>query len=282
MYSNSYIIRDSTKQAILDAYRLHFPSSFLMGRYPYSSFFQTVDDIGYHNDFFMPNNLSSERFENTVDTEERWKQGPIGGEAPPEFRDGSNADIVFTTPTGMEMIETGHYSTMLLAGSPDDSNQTAGYMTLHRRMGYNYQIDTASFPEKINQNAPFEVSLTIDNVGVAPLYYDWRVEYALLGVNDLPVRRTEAQNYDLRELLPGTETELNGMISTVDVDKGNYRVAVRVIQPNSQIIKSEPWKLLARNTYILFSNDIPVIHGTWNANNALVGGWSILGELEVQ
>lgn len=279
---NNYIIKDSSRQAILDASQFHFSTSLLMGRYPYIDFFQDVSDVGYHNDFFIPNdNL---RFENAVADDERWKQGTIGGEAPPEFfKDNSTAaDEVFTTPKGMEMIETGHYSTMLLNGTPEDSSHIEGYMDLHRKMGYNYQIDSALFPERLKQGEPFNITLSLDNIGVAPFYYDWTIQYALLNSNNQVVKTVEALNYDLREMMPDSMTDINGLIRTANVAEGEFKIGVRIIQPSSQDAKAEQWKLLARNTYIVFSNDIPVVDGVWNANNELVGGWSILGSVTLE
>ena len=282
MYSNSYIIKNSTRQAILDATKRYFPVTQLMGRYPYQAFFETVDDIGYHNDYFLPNNQNSENFENAVAEDERWKQGAIGGEAPPEFNDSlTAADEVFKMPTGVQMIETGHYSTMLLNGTPTDPDHLEGYMTLHRKMGYNYQIDNALFPEQLAQGESFNITLSVDNIGVAPFYYDWKVEYALLNSNNQPVKTVEAVDYDLRDMMPNTTTDINGLIETSNVATGEYQIAVRFIQRGSENNKTEPWKLLARNTYIVFSNDLDVIDGAWNASNALSGGWSVLGNIVI-
>jgi len=281
-YNRSYLIKDSSRQAILSATQQHFPDTMLMARYPYEDFFQSVDDVGYHNDFFMPNNGGNEAFENAVNDDERWKQGPIGGEAPPQFRNAPNADIVFTTGRGDEMIEKGHYSTMLLGGTPSDPDQLEGYMTLHRKMGYNYQIDSALFPDLLDKGQQFNISLSVANIGVAPFYYDWTIEFALLNENDQVVKSVEALNYDLRRMMPDSATDINGLITTENVTAGNYKVGVRIIQPGSQETKAQQWPLLARNTYIVFSNDISVVEGAWNNNNALSGGWSILGTLIVK
>jgi len=282
MYNQSYLIKDTSRQAILSTLQQNFPDTLLMGRYPYEDFMQDVDSIGYHNDFFMPNDGGNEAFENAVNDDERWKQGPIGGEAPPEFKYAPNPGIVFTTERGDDMIEKGHYSTMLLEGTPSEPDQLEGYMTLHRKMGYNYQIDNAAFPEKLVEDQPFNITLTINNIGVAPFYYDWRIEYALLNSNSLPVNSAEAQEYDLTELMPDSQASISGLIATENLPAGDYQVGVRIIQPGSQDNKAELWKLLARNTYIVFSNDIPVVEGAWNNNNALTGGWSILGKLTIE
>ena len=283
-YNHSYLIKDSSRDQILGSLQQNFPNALLMGRYPYGDYFQdNVDDIGYHNDFFMPFNDSSARFDNAVNDDERWKQGPIGGEAPPEFEHvETNANAVFTTERGDEMIETGHYSTMLLGGTPTDPDQFEGYMGLHRKMGYNYQIGSALYPDLLTRGQEFNITLTIENIGVAPFYYDWTIEYALLNDNNQVVKSVEALNYDLRNMMPDSATNINGLITTENMAAGSYKVGVRIIQPGSQEAKTQQWPLLARNTYIVFSNDISVIEGIWNNNNALSGGWSILGTLAIE
>ena len=290
MYSNAYIISDESKQTVYDAYREEFSSVRLMARYPDESILENVNDIGFHNDFFMPERNENTDFENDVIAREGWKQGPIGGEAPPEFGEVNREDgyidpdqtIVLTTSRGMEMIEAAHYTTMLIDHTPEDDDLFEGYMTLHRKMGYNYQIESALFAESLNQGQVLDIALAINNIGVAPFYYDWRVEYALLDSNNQPVVTAEASDYNLRNMMPESVTSINGQIATVNTAKGDYRVGIRIIQPGSQNDKVEQWKLLARNTYIVFSNDIPVVEGGWNNNNALIGGWSILGPVTIK
>ena len=58
-------------------------------------------------------------------------------------------------------------------------------------------------------------------------------------------------------------------------------MAVRIVQPGADQVKSERWKLDARNTYILLANDLPVIDGAWNGRNQLVGGWQVLGTTSI-
>ena len=64
-----------------------------------------------------------------------------------------------------------------------------------RRIGYEYHISKAEVTAK------GEVKLTVENRGVAPFYYDWPVEFALLtSENALCCRSTSGVR--LRSLLP--------------------------------------------------------------------------------
>ena len=116
---------------------------------------------------------------------------------------------------------------------------------------------------------------------MAPFYHSWCVEYSLLDVNDEPVVVIEANNCDLNQIQPEQKANIAWAIEC-SLERGNYRLGVRLIQPDVQLTKSQQWGLLARNIYIVLSNDLPVIEGQWNNANALTGGWAILDNVMVE
>ena len=89
-------------------------------------------------------------------------------------------------------------------------------------------------------------------------------------------------DYKTTNILPGDKIFLRVEKSIADFLKGKYNIGVRIVQPGSQVKKSDVWKLDSRNTYILFSNEIEVISGYWDHLSALEGGWSILGEFDIE
>jgi hypothetical protein len=275
---DSYDITADTETKILNAYRSAFDRTMLMARYPDRSILASADDIGFHNDYFRPNNDHSAGFDNSVFAERRWVDGPIGGEVPPGLSSGDFQQM-YGTVQGREMIEKGHYSTMKPTSVPDQFSQD--HLELHKRFGYNYQIDGAVFAESADRTGSLAVELAATNVGVAPFYYDWQVEFALLSSDNTPVVVQEASSYDLRSILPERSFSLNGSLPLNGVDSGTYRLAVRVIQPGADQPKAQPWRLDARNVYLLFANELPVVEGSWSGQNQLVGGWSVLGSVTV-
>lgn len=283
MYNNSYTISEQAKRTIIDTYQREFTRSRLVGRYPPDTILVDEGNVGFHDDFFMPFRNESSSFDEAVEENMLWKNGPIGGEAPPEFAHGdqgdTNREAVFTTERGVEMIESGHYTTMLL-DKPSESDELLGYMNLHRKMGYNYQIDKALFVPQVS-NTKLDVLLFINNIGVAPIYYSCDVEFALLKSNDTPVRISEALYYDLQNIMPSDITQIDGRIDISNLDSGECSLGVRIIQPGAQNSKDNEWGLLARNTYIEFSNNIETIEGFWNSNNVLEGSCSILGNVKI-
>ncbi|MGB5757227.1 MAG: DUF4832 domain-containing protein [Acidimicrobiales bacterium] len=270
----SYDITTETETRILDAYQQSFDRARLMARYPDRSILATADGLGFHNDYFRPNNGHSAEFDEAVSSGRRWMGGPIGGEVPPGLSSNDYQQL-YATSQGREMIETGHYSTMK-PGSVA-AQYSDRHMELHKRFGYNFQIEEARFAGARPSSGRVGVELKVRNIGVAPFYYDWQVQFALLGDDGQPVAVSEAEAYDLRGPMPGDAFVLSGSVPSSGVGDGRYRVAVRILQPGADQVKSERWKLDARNTYILFANDLPVIDGAWNARNQLVGGWQVLG-----
>lgn len=284
--NGGYDLKDSTRISILDRYKSSFSRAKLMVRYPWREPTQSAAGIGFHNDFFVANNGHSDEFDEAVSAGDQWRKNPIGGEVPP--RDGNDANsekiALFQTNKGLDMIQTGHYSTMK-AGSyrviEGDSNY-ADYLKLHKKMGYNYQIEEAKFSDTISNSQQLEVELNGRNIGVAPMYYNWDVQFALLDSDNTPVATSNAVA-DLTNIMPSDSFSFTSNLNLSLVNPNTYKLAVRIIQPNAEKVKTSAWKLDPRNTYILFSNDIPNVIGIWDTStNQLMGGWSILGDVNVE
>ena len=288
---DNFDITFDSKTQIIETYKSNFSNVEIMGRQPWDEPLTSTGNIGFHNDFFVPNNGHSNEFDVSVDENNQWMQGPIGGESPPINDNDQEQYMIdlYETPTGMEMITKGHYSTMQLGDavrpSCDNGQETSrcqAFMELHRKMGYNYQITNALFAETLTQSDNLSVDLAITNIGVAPMYYDWDVQFALLNESNEPVALFETP-YDVRSILPdGSSYAIPLSTSLEDIPVANYKLATRIIQPGSDTSKTNAWELEARNTYILLSNELSVVEGSWDSNNSLVGGWSILGNIVVQ
>lgn len=281
----NFEIEENTMNQILTAYNNNFSTSKLMGRYTWREPLASVNTIGFHNDFFGPFDHSND-FDDAIFLGNKWLEGPIGGEIPPDLSE-SDYNTMYGTSVGMDMINKGHYSTMK-AGNDDrpclnnpNGPNCAGFMGMHRKMGYNFQIEAALFAESLSQSNNLDIEITVSNIGVAPMYYNWDVQFALLDQNNQLVELFEAP-FDVTSIL-ANDTSYTIAIATAiyTIPEDDYQLAIRLIQPEADSDKTDSWQIDARNTYILFSNEIPTVEGAWNANNALIGGWSILGSMTV-
>ena len=64
--------------------------------------------------------------------------------------------------------------------------------------------------------------------------------------------------------------------------QGKHKIGIRIIQPFADKPNEDVWRFDARNTYILFSNEMETINGFWDSDKVLMGGWSILGNINVE
>ncbi len=279
---DDYKIADVTRDSILDAYRSAFSRVHLQGRYPWREPLQSTGDIGFHNDFFVAKNGHSDEFDEAVAQAEKWGDGPIGGEVPP-LGDRDPGALYESSDSGdtygMRMTETGRYSIM----KPGEYRQDHGdphrdeYMRIHKRMGYNFQVERTMLWE---ESGDLEMEVEVRNIGVAPMYMPWDVQFALLDDDDQPVVSVEV-DHDLTSVLPDGVMRLKPSLALGDLDAETYRLGVRILQTGADEQKAEEWGLDPRNTYIVFANDLPVISGAWDDDHALIGGWSVLAEIAI-
>ena len=111
------------------------------------------------------------------------------------------------------------------------------------------------------------------------MYQDWNIQFAIIDKYNSPIEIYEVE-YDLTKALSMKSFDLKKSIDKIPQE--NYKVGIRIIQPMADQPKNESWGLDARNTYILFSNEMELIHGSWTSDNLLLGGWSILGKINVK
>ena len=153
-----------------------------------------------------------------------------------------------------------------------------GFKVMHNKMRYNYQIQNAIFAESINSGQELAIQLEVKNIGVSHIYYNWDIQFALLDQDDIPEEVYEVE-YDLTKAFSTKSFDIEKTINNIST--GNYKLGVRIVQPMADKPKKLSWGLDARNTYILFSNELKVIEGSWKSDNSLKGGWSILGNIKV-
>jgi hypothetical protein len=280
-----YKLLQDTRQQILEAYKAAFPDKMLMGRYLDDSVLKNDNKVGFHNDYFWSGNKDNNAFEYNVG--DKWKQGPIGGESPP----GPDGSEFYVAGAGLQSVLRAHYSTMKNGAfyrEPFDASkhneqyrlEREEYIKAHQKMGYNFQIERALFPDKLpKETKTIPLSVEISNIGIAPFYYNWDVELALLPQDsDAPLHVVKSTQ-KLVDFLPGQKNTITVDIPLDAANQSAYRLAIRIVQPGATATKPSFWNIAARNTYIEFANQLTVIPATWDTNRALQGGWSVLGNV---
>lgn len=248
-----------TEARIINAYRKAFPSKSLMVRYA-RDFAGKQNWIGFHDDMFPEDTdngkdwsfLAGLRREART---ENWQRAVVGGEMVPGKAKKwliSDFDTTLTMLNRSHFTWIGPYCPALEEGSRNTKFK-ANSELLVRNMGYNFEITELSHPTATSGS--MTIKLTGENTGVAPFYYPWSVEYALIN----PTGKVEAKrstSIDIRTWKPGPFTES----TTLDfgVASGMYKLAIGI---------RDPWK---DRPAIKFANELEVIDG-----------WNVVSELQI-
>jgi hypothetical protein len=249
-----------TERRIIDAYRKAFPDKSLMVRYA-RDYAGQQDWIGFHDDMFPEDTdngkdwsfLSGLRASDRIGN---WKNAVVGGEMVPNKAKRWLGQDYETTRT---MLERAHFSWVgpycpPLERSSDEEFRHRS-QALVRKMGYEFQLTELRHTGVAKANGPIDISLTGQNNGVAPFYYPWSVEWALIDSAGKVVT-TQKTPWDLRNWQPGPFAE-NAEVN-FEVIPGEYRLALGI---------RDPWQNLPA---IRFANQLQV-----------VDGWTVLSKLKI-
>ena len=131
-----------------------------MGRYPWREPLKSTGDIGFHNDYFGPVPHSDE-FDEAVFEENKWIEGPIGGEYPPQIseNDFNMEDAVpFVLKAGSISL---HHVRALHGSAPNMSNRP-------RRLLLQGYLAADAFPLQSNLSTSTGPNITSDSL---PQYF---------------------------------------------------------------------------------------------------------------
>lgn len=204
-------------------------------------------NFGYHDDSFAYNTLFGEdwyfmgrmQWAGGLD---RWQTEPIGGELRPEIQisvwnDPPTRNDVEDFSTAVDYTHVSWLIAHDLFTVRSITAETPTYQSAlegARRMGYEFYVSTVTLPDTTS-TSPLEVSLRIQNTGVAPFYYDWEIE---LGVLDSSNNLVAQYNPDwhLTEILPSETGEIpyTDWLYRNDshqLESGEYKLVLHVLNP---------------------------------------------------
>jgi hypothetical protein len=197
------------QREVMDAFADAFPTTKVLLRYPAGpEAYWHADNhgrpFGYHDDSFCWATLDTGKpedawfFEPALEAAgaaEKWKRYPLGGEIRPELWTKSFTGNRHERDQGfVQCVERLHVTWLMDTGLfdvriPMDDERRATALREVGRMGYELHVSRAQWSRG-------ELSLTVENRGVAPFYHDWPVELEAGG----KVRKT---GWKLSTVLPG-------------------------------------------------------------------------------
>ena len=222
-----------TTKIVVDAYRKAFPDKMLMARYP-RGYAAVPKWLGFHDDMFPADTQNGEDWAfltklKVSGQDKNWAIAPIGGEMEP-FQ--AEKWMLHEYGVTLKNLLDGHFSWVgpycPALVETDDSGFIGNSEELIRRMGYDFRILTYQHYKVVKKGDPLQLYLIGANHGVAPFYYRWPVQLALIDVDGNIV--TTETDLDIRRWRPG---EFRTLLTapTQNIPPGLYRLAIGVIDP---------------------------------------------------
>lgn len=249
-----------TEQRVIDAYRKAFPDKLLMARTAHN-YAGRQKWIGFHDDMFPEDTDNGQDWSflaviRAASRTDNWKTAVIGGEmVPNQARKWLGTDF----ETTRAMLDRAHFTWVGPYCPALERNEDPVFLErsqqLVRSMGYDFQIREVKHASRVSAKTPLRVTLSGRNLGVAPFYYPWTTEWALLDSQGNLVQ-SQTTTWDIRRWLPGDFSESATL--SFDVPPGSYQFAFGI---------RDPWQ---DRPAIRFANDLPVING-----------WSVLSTIEM-
>lgn len=228
------------QEEILGAYDKAFDRTRLLVRAPKSKAFRN-HAIGYHDDSFAYSTLPPPAWHfggrlAAFGESERWRSEPIGGEVRPEIQPKMWEDPSIV-PAGQDyekcvaeirpswMLAFGAFSKELSPGARALADKQS------RMLGYEFHVLEAAITSS-TADKPVRVSATLRNTGVAPFYYEWPLEIAVLADGGKEMIHRAKTDWSLTGLIPGDpDRRWSHEIAGGTLPAGKYTLIVRAINP---------------------------------------------------
>lgn len=166
----------------------------------------------------------------------QWKIAPIGG----EFNSDYSMDWMLRTnlEETVSLLKRSH-TTFLGPKSPTGDkvengiNSTEGIETILKTIGYRFYIEKVEIANTLIKNN-LKITLTWNNAGVAPMYFDWPVYlyYADANNNILGSVKVDLQT---TKLLPNTQIKTTTEIADSSIPDGTVKLFVGIVDPMTSL-----------------------------------------------
>jgi hypothetical protein len=223
---------EATQQRVVDVYRRAFPHKILLARNPGNAVTGKPAWIGYHDDLFPDDTDGPEEWKFLPSMRRagrmgNWKTAAIGAEMVP------NAAAKYLGPEWdrtLAMLKATHLSWVGPYAPANESKLSPDLLErgrqMVRAMGYEYRLTRAEW--RTNKRT---LTLRVEGVnqGVAPFYYPWPVEAALLDdAGRVIVSAKAAADTDPRRWLPGPFSFTATLPLANKAPRGNARLAIGI------------------------------------------------------
>lgn len=233
-----YGLKDSQLVQLANVYDSSFNQTQISCRYPKKG--MEMLDVGYSDYSFCYESIVDDwsQFERLreFNLEDYWETSMGGGELMPQYVDSIFETKDWSIKVGESYEECRHalHPSWLLVGSLTDFGTIEREKAIEAasQLGYDFTITKAIFSDQISKGTKeMEVGVSIKNVGIAPIYYNWESELILVDQSGTEVSRAKTE-WDLTDIQPDCkEYEFDHNFSVADLDEGTYSILYQVINP---------------------------------------------------
>lgn len=139
----------------------------------------------------------------------------------------------------LEFIRQAHWSWIGPAGgsliNPRTPALRAKAETLYKTLGYRFAVSELTHESSLIRGQTLHLAVKILNQGVAPFYYWWPVEIALIGAAGQPAlalnATTASPAWDPRAWLPGSHELFLNVVVPETAAPGEYQIALAILDP---------------------------------------------------
>ena len=156
--------------------------------------------------------------------ENAWQTGPIALECcgvPSNWGPGDG-------PLAFQWALDQHASVVHLKSSPLPSEWLNDYRDMIRLLGYRFVVLSLEHPAAAPAGGSLAIDLTLDNLGVAPCYFDYRLAVRLSG-------RTLVSSHSIRHLLPGSHPIHLDLQLPAVLSPGEHVLEIGIVDPGDSL-----------------------------------------------
>jgi Domain of unknown function (DUF4832) len=240
--NDSLAANQASKKSILDDYFEAFPTKHKVIAFDDNFATEYVTDHfgGIRNDCLgtVESNdwyLESLNSISSALNEQVWKTAIITG----EFCGSSYGAIEGTTDRfdiNYAFIQQTHWSYIGPAGGaiqPQNEEHQANLDKLFKKLGYRFVLRNVDHEKSVAKGSTLTVTISVENKGVAPFYYDWPLVLYLLS-SDQQVVVQQTLNIDIKTWLPGTSNNADSFEIPATVAAGKYNMYLAILDPDTQ------------------------------------------------
>jgi hypothetical protein len=272
-------ISQANKDRILTAYKNAFTKTHVQLRDPLATTNAVLKNyFGYHDDAFLYETLGPDSWHfwikmGSAGLTNNWQNHPMGGEIYPSIQNSGLWDN-WPNTIGQDYqtsVTTTHATWLMNHTLFEDLSLSAtqynNALKGTKMLGYEFYVSEVNLSD-ITASSPLNVDIKIQNRGVAPVYYNWEVEFGVVNTSNLSFTSLGKTDWNINGIQPGGIDYLKSSSISNSLGSGNYKLLMRFVNP-LEALYSNSKSLRFANQYQDADRDGWLTLGSFNVSTSL-------------